>query len=154
MSTHRCVGWDPLTRSASEGPSKVWRLKDLADTGLSHEAFEAVVTDEQALRSELTRLARLEPRAIYIELSGGEYLHVGLGGPWGFVEHVVDEPWKAEIAVSRVPDTRPKPETAWFVCGGQGSEIPSQYLLPVAETIEVVIECFRLGAVASSWRWE
>jgi acyl-CoA synthetase (AMP-forming)/AMP-acid ligase II len=95
----------PVNALGVGGPSEVWRLKDLADTGLSHEAFEAVVTDEQALRSELTRLARLELRVIYIELSGGEYLHGGLGGPWGFIEHVAYMRPRSIRFVDRLPVT-------------------------------------------------
>jgi hypothetical protein len=77
-----------------------------------------------------------------------------LGGPWAFVEHVVDMPWKAEVAVSRVTDADSRPESVWFVCGGQGSEIPSQYLMRTAEAIEVVVDCFRLGDIPSGWQWE
>jgi hypothetical protein len=131
----------------------VWRVKDLADSGLGREAPEVAVADERALRSELGRLASLEPRVVGIELSGNEYLQVGLGGPWAFVEHVVDEPWKAEVALSRT-DAGLKPESVWFVCGGQGSEIPAQLLMPAAEAIEVVVECLRLGGVSPGWEWE
>jgi hypothetical protein len=53
----------------------VWRVKDLANSGLGRDAPEVGVVDEQVLRSELERLATLEPRVIGVELSGNEYLH-------------------------------------------------------------------------------
>jgi hypothetical protein len=99
-------------------------------------------------------MTTLEPRVFAVELSGNEYLHVGLGGAWAFVEHVVDEPWKAEVALSRLADADQKPESVWFVCGGQGTEIPCQYLMPTAEAVDVVIEYFARGGAASSWQWE
>jgi hypothetical protein len=131
----------------------VWQVKDLAESGLGRTGSTVAVADEHALRSELGRLASLGPRAVGIELSGNEYLQLGLGGPWAFVEHVVDEPWKAEVALPH-PEARKRPESVWFVCGGQGSEIPSQYLMPAAEAIEVVVQCLRLGGVSPGWRWE
>jgi immunity protein Imm1 of predicted polymorphic toxin system len=131
----------------------VWRVKDLANSGLGREAPEVTVADEQGFRSELARLASLEPRVVGIELSGNEYLQVGLGGPWAFVEHVVDEPWKAEAALPRV-GAGAKPESVWFMCGGQGSEIPARYLLPKVEAVEAVVECLRLGGASPAWEWE
>jgi len=132
----------------------VWRVKDLADSGLGREAPEVSVADEQVLRMELSRLASLAPRVVGVELTENEYLQVGLGGPWAFVEHVVDNPWKAEVALSRLSDASQRPESVSFACGGQGSEIPSQYLMRLGEAIEVVVECLRLGGVPSGWQWE
>jgi hypothetical protein len=136
------------------GVFNVWRVKDLADSGLDSEAPDVALADEQALRSELARLATLEPRVVGVALSDKEYLHVGLGGMWAFVEHVVDEPWKAEVALSDLADVGQRPESVWFVCGRQGSEIPGQYLMATAEAIEVVVECLRLDRLPSAWRWE
>jgi len=132
----------------------MWRVKDLAESGLGREAPEVTVVDEQALRLELARLADLEPRVVGIGLSANEYLQVGLGGSWAFVEHVVDEPWNAQVALSGLATAGQKPESIWFVCGGQGSEIPSHYLMPTAEAIELVVQCLRLGRVPSDRQWE
>jgi hypothetical protein len=121
----------------------MWRLKDMAGSGNCQKTSEVPVLDEHALQTELRRLADLEPRVIGIELSTSENLQIGLGGPWAFVEHVVDEPWKAEVAISRTSYTGQKSESVSFVCGGQDSEIPSRYLFPVTEAVEVLVECFR-----------
>ena len=129
------------------------RVKDLAESGMGREAPEVEIADERDLRAELSRLARLEPRVAGVELPGNEYLHVGLGGPWAFVEHVVDEPWKAEAALPRAADGS-KPESVWFVCGGQGSEIPARFLMPAAEAIDAVAECVRLSGASPGWKWE
>jgi hypothetical protein len=130
----------------------VWRVKD--QSGLGHEAPELVIADEQALRAELARLASLEPRVVRFEMPGKECLQVGLGGAWAFVEHLLDKPWKAQAALSRLSGVDSRPESIWFVCGGQGTEIPSRYLMPTAEAIEVVVECLRVGEVPSGWNWE
>jgi hypothetical protein len=67
---------------------------------------------------------------------------------------VVGEPRKAEVALSRLAGADQKPESVWFVRGGQGSEIPARYLMPTAEAIEVVVECSHLGGAAPGWEWE
>jgi hypothetical protein len=59
-------------------------------------------------------------------------------------QSLVDQLWKAEVAQSRT-DSGPKPEFVSFVCGGQDSEIPAQYLMTSVEAIEVIVECLRLG---------
>jgi Immunity protein Imm1 len=132
----------------------VWLIRDIAGLGECETTSEVAVPDEHALAAELRRLADLEPRVIGIELSTNEYLQIGLGGPWAFVEHVVDAPWKAEVAISRTSDTSLKPESVSFVYGGQDSEISSGYLLPFAEAVEVLVEYFRTNAVPSTWQWE
>ena len=132
----------------------VWRVRDLACSGFGRESTEASLADEDALRSELVRLASLEPRVVCIELSDVEYLQIGLGGPWAFVEHVVDEPWKAEIALSRSPEAEQKPGSVCFVCGDQESEIPAQYLMSSSEAFQVEAVCLRLCGAAPGWRCE
>jgi hypothetical protein len=131
----------------------MWRVKDCAESGFGADAPEVAVVDEQALRSHLRGLAHLDPRVVGIEFSASACLQVGLGGPWAFVEHIIDDPWKAEVALSRSASGQ-KPESVWYTCGGQGSEIPAQYLMPVAEAIDVVAESLRLGGPAPGWQWE
>ena len=131
----------------------MWRVKDLAESGLGCDASEIAVADENALRVELLRLASLEARVVGIELSSNEYLQIGLGGSWAFVEHIVDEPWKAEVALPR-SITDSQPDSVWFVCGGQGSEIPAKFLLSKEEAIQIVVDFLRLGVTSTAWKWE
>jgi hypothetical protein len=70
------------------------------------------------------------------------------------VEHVVDQPWKAEVAISRAASDREKPDTVSFILGGQDTEIPAQYLMPASEAIELVAEMFRCGGIPPQWNWE
>jgi hypothetical protein len=127
----------------------MWLLEDLGD-GFAGD-FKSVA-DEQSLRSELMRLASMEPRVVFVALSDNEYVHIGIGGAWAFVEHVIDEPWKCQHAVSNGAEL--KPEFVSFIAGGQDSEIPSEALLPIAEAIELLTQFFQQNAVPTSWQWE
>jgi hypothetical protein len=86
-------------------------------------------------------------------MSENEYLQIGLGGPWAFVEHVVDTPWKAEVALAR-SRTLHRPEFVSFICGGQDSEIPGQYLMPTAEAIDIVVSCLHVRGASPECQWE
>src|SRR5262245_25909793 len=99
-----------LSKGRDGGFDRMWRVKDLAESGFGADAPEVGVVDEQALRSHLLGLAHLDPRVVGIELSAIKCLQIGLGGPWAFVEHIIDDPWKAEVALSR-GDSRQKPES-------------------------------------------
>ena len=132
-----------------------WQLQDLATSSARQESAILPIADETDLRSQLERLGQLSPHVVSFRMADGEYLQVGIGGPWAFVEHCVDEPWRAEAAV-RDPTVfpQPQPESVWFVCGGQDSEIPSEYLMPVTEAINLVAAVFRSGRLPESVQWE
>jgi hypothetical protein len=132
-----------------------WQLRDLADSGVAREVPAQLIKDEAVLRAALENLVRCEPRVVAIDITDREYLHVGIGGRWAFVEQVVDEPWKAEVALPSDGDKGvEKPASAWFVCGGQGSEIPAKYLMPASEAIELLAGRFRQGTSPDTIQWE
>ena len=100
-----------------------WQINDLADS-----AGRQSIRDESALRSALESFAQREPRVVLLDFSAKEFLHVGIGGQWGFVEYVVDEPWKAEIALSTECETNvAKPVSVWFLSNeARDTEIPAK----------------------------
>ena len=131
-----------------------WRLQDVADR-YPHGALEVSVRDEAGLREVLWGFAAKEPRVVTVGVWDCDALQIGIGGEWGFVQHVVCEPWKAQIAIPRKDRTEgQKPESVTFLLGGAVSEIEAEFLMPVAEVIQLVLECYREGKLPPSVEWE
>jgi hypothetical protein len=111
--------------------------------------------DEAELRAEVARLTDHPPRVVAVGPVGSGYLQVGVGGPWAFVEYCQDKPWRAEAAVP-APSSRTAepPESVWYECGGQGSEIPGEYLLPIGRATDLVVEILYSGKLPQWVGWE
>jgi hypothetical protein len=130
-----------------------WMLQDVADRA-PHKQAPLLVRDEVSLTQALWRFARQEPRVVIVGISDSDSLQVGIGGEWAFVEHVVEQPWKAEVAIPKdEASDGPKPESVWFPVGGDSSEIPAEYLMPVAKAIELIAEYYRTGALPRDVGW-
>ena len=112
------------------------------------------VSDAPALRTELRRLATLSPRVVSINLSDNEYLQIGIGGISAFVEHVIENPWKAAVALSRYGAVNSLPDFVSFICGGQDTEVPSYMLMSALEAIDLVVEFATLGTSPPGQEWE
>jgi hypothetical protein len=133
-----------------------WHLQDVADR-FPHKAKPLIGCDEAGLRQSLVSLARERPpRVITVSiLSITDWLQVGLGGEWAYVECGSHNPWKAYIAVpSSQRHGRLVPESVWFSLGGDAGEIPAKYLMPVADAIDLVAEHYRQGAMSQRIEWD
>jgi hypothetical protein len=98
-------------------------------------------------------LAQRDPRIVVVDINANECLNIGIGGPWAFVEHVVMEPCKAEVATTREIGTE-KPRSLRFLsCGALDTEVLAESLMPVSEAIEVVAGIFRSGALPDNVHW-
>jgi hypothetical protein len=131
-----------------------WDVQDLADSVTDREPLAQLVSDEASLREALEAFSQKEPRVVLVGISDTTYLHVGVGGPWAFVEHVVNVPWKAQVALPTHGCGVEKPTSVWFTCAGQGSEIPAKFLMPAAEAIELVVQLYRKGTLPDTVEWE
>jgi hypothetical protein len=126
-----------------------WQIDDLGANGTRRP-----VSDEAALRGALEELGQLEPRVVTFDINDYEYMHIGIGGRWAFVEYVVLEPWKAEVARA-VEFGVEKPSSLRFLtCGASDTEILAKYLMPLSEAIELVVSFFRHGAPPDTVQWE
>ncbi len=95
----------------------------------------------------------MEPRVLCLRLSDHEFLNVGVGGPFSFVEHLVEEPWEAEVALALCPDPQAL-ESAWFALGSDGGEIPRKCLMPLTDAVELVVWACRERKRPDWVRWE
>jgi hypothetical protein len=129
-----------------------WQLCDISGRD---GADPVPIRDEAELRTTIGRLAELPPRVVSIGPAGAGYLQIGVGGPWAFVEFCRDQPWRSEAAVPD-PTSRGEepPESVWFACGGDSSEIGGEYLLPVGDAVALVAAILRSGTLPPSVRWE
>jgi hypothetical protein len=127
----------------------IWHLDDLGDNGTCRS-----VSDDATLRSALQTLAHLEPRIVQVDINSTEYLQIGIGGRWAFVQHVVLEPWKAEVALKVGIEVEKPSSLRFLACGAADTEIPAKYLMPISEAIELVVTMFRLGSLPDSVQWE
>ena len=129
-----------------------WEVRDLSRR---RRGPATVVTTPDGLRTALTRYKDMPPRVVSVGAVGGGYLQVGIGGPWAFVEYCQDEPWRSEAAV---PDddwlTTEPPDELAFACGGESSEIPGEYLMPVARAVSLVVKAMRAGKLPETVEWE
>ena len=128
----------------------MWVLQDMVEAD-SSQLFEVCEVD--SVRRTLRQLVQGEPRIVQVDLSTNEAIHIGIGGPWSFVQHVTLEPWLAELAMTKRAFD-PKPESVWYSYCGELSEVPAKYLLPCAEAIEVVAAFFEQQAIPKEWQWE
>lgn len=129
-----------------------WLLQDIS----TRSASEAVsLATETELLAHLNQLAAQAPRVISLSPVGAGYLQVGIGGPWAFFEFNQDDPWRVEAAV---PDStsfpESAPETVAFACGGDQSEIPGTYMMPVQRAVGLIAEMLRTGELTTAVRWE
>jgi hypothetical protein len=66
-----------------------------------------------------------------------------------------DDPWRSEAAVPADEwlTSKPPDELA-FACGGEESEDPGEYLMPVARAINLAVKIVRVGKLPDSVEWE
>lgn len=132
-----------------------WQIMDLADSVAGRPGPRRVIDSQADLASELHRLAEAEPRVVEVRMRPGEYLNVGIGGPLGFVEHVTNQPYCAETAVPRQPYADPDGlGYVSFRCGGIGSEVDVERVMPVAEAVEIVLAVYRDGELPAWVKWQ
>jgi hypothetical protein len=133
--------WNPVVN--------VWRVEDLVAGALyvdgiaplPKELPRQTVSNNVELRSVLEAFVCQEPRIVGIEISDNEHIQIGVGGSWACVQHVIDEPWKAQVALPR-QECAGRPMAVSFVCGGQDTEVPAQFLMRPCEMIDLVVAFF------------
>jgi hypothetical protein len=132
-----------------------WQIQDLADSVAGAPGPCRVIAGEADLQATLDWLSGLEPRVVELVMRPGEYLNLGIGGPVAFVEHVTNEPYRAETAVPRQPYTDPYGlGYVSFRCGRIGSEIDNEWIMPVAEAVEIVLSIYRNGELPAWGEWQ
>jgi hypothetical protein len=132
----------------------VWQIEDLIGTLEGREFPNKSVISEIELRSALQGFVPHEPRIVGVDISENECLRIGIGGPWAFVEHVVDKPWKAQVALVREQFSTTRPDCVSFLCGNQDTEIPGRLLMPVAEAIALLASFYSDEKWPDKIEWE
>ncbi|HZR52506.1 MAG TPA: Imm1 family immunity protein [Streptosporangiaceae bacterium] len=129
-----------------------WQIKDMSD---GRSPAPTLIRGPAELRAELDRLAGLTPRIVEIGPVRAGCLLIGIGGPWMSVEYCQLNPWRAETAV-RDPDTptEARPESAWYACDDEWTEIPGENLLPADQAAELIIAILSSGTIPSDARWK
>ena len=111
------------------------------------------VSDIDTLQATLERFAQQEPHQVHVDINTNEYIDIGIGGRWAWVQYVVNDPWLAKVA--RGTDEIQRPASLRFLADGAlDTEITAKYLMPASKVIELVVHIFRLGALPDSVEWE
>jgi hypothetical protein len=128
-----------------------WEFDDLGDYGVCR-----TIGDVTSVRVFHGELAQLDPRIVKVEIDANQWLHIGIGGQWAFVEHICFEPWKPQIAVLNNRSALVGiPATIRFQAdGASDTEILAQYLIPVSEAIELVVHMFQGGTLPETIQWD
>jgi hypothetical protein len=129
-----------------------WQLQDMSN---GRGAAPTLIRGPAELRAELDRLAGLTPRIVEIGPVGAASHLIGIGGSWMSVEYCQLNPWRAQTTVrDPATPTAARPESVWYACDDEWTEIPGENLLPADQAVDLIIAILDTGTVPSGAGWK
>lgn len=128
-----------------------WIVSDCACATTANPPSVAKINSAADLERWVKQLCQLPSRVVIIGPEIGNKIHMGVGGPWAFVE-LHEESMGATRAI--VANTPPDIEAVSFLMGGVPSDIDSAFLLPVEQAVSIVMHWYETGHLAPDATWE